>query len=109
MLMHLPGGNKTSGRLNEVLNAAIQRLSNELERSSTWNQCKEMAEHREFTIAIGVQVSFCDPRSPLHSDSMENTNGLLRQYLPKNADIGLITQQQCHTIAAELNLGHARP
>ena len=62
-----------------------------------------MAEHKAFTIATGVQVYFCDPRGPWQRGSNENTNGLLRQYLPKNADFKPITQEQLDAIAAELN------
>ena len=50
-----------------------------------------------------MQVFFCDPRSPWQRGSNENTNGLLRQYLPKNVDFKPITQEQLDAIAAELN------
>jgi IS30 family transposase len=62
-----------------------------------------MAEHIKFTVDTGVQVYFCDPRSPWQRGSNENTNGLLRQYLPKGADLGQLDQAALDAIAAELN------
>ncbi len=62
-----------------------------------------MAEHTRFTVDTGVQVSFCDPRSPWQRGSNENTNGLLRQDLPRGADLGQFDQAALDAIAAELN------
>jgi IS30 family transposase len=62
-----------------------------------------MAEHTQFTIDSGVQVYFCDPRSPWQRGTNENTNGLLRQYLPKGGDLRQFDQAALDAIAAELN------
>jgi IS30 family transposase len=62
-----------------------------------------MAQHQQFTIATGVQVYFCDPKSPWQRGSNENTNGLLRQYLPRRLDFRTLTQTDFDAIAAELN------
>ena len=62
-----------------------------------------MAEHLRFTIDSGVQVYFCDPRSPWQRGTNENTNGLLRQYLPKGGDLRQFDQAALDAIAAELN------
>ena len=62
-----------------------------------------MAEHARFTVDTGVAVYFCDPRSPWQRGSNENTNGLLRQYLPKSSDLGQLDQAALDAIAAELN------
>ena len=62
-----------------------------------------MAEHTKFTVDTGVQVYFCDPRSPWQRGSNENTNGLLRQYLSKSGDLRQFDQATLDAIAAELN------
>jgi IS30 family transposase len=87
----------------EQLTAMISRLPLELRKSLTWDQGKEMAEHARFTIETGLPVFFCDPHSPWQRGSNENTNGLLRQYWPKGADLRQVTQDECDAIALRLN------
>ena len=72
-------------------------------RSLTWDQGKEMHAHKRFTVATNVQVYFCDPRSPWQRGSNENTNGLLRQYLPRGTDFSRISQSYLNAIALRLN------
>ena len=102
VLFPLPDGFRAD-RMRPELTTAILRLPQQLRRSLTWDQGREMAEHLRFTIDSGVQVYFCDPRSPWQRGTNENTNGLLRQYLPKSGDLRRFDQAALDAIAAELN------
>lgn len=94
---------KDSATVVAALAQQICRLPEELRRSLTWDQGKEMARHRSFTLATDVQVYFCDPRSPWQRGSNENTNGLLRQYLPRGTNFSHLSQSQLNAIAMRLN------
>ena len=105
MLVRLPHGRRAED-VKVALIAAIRRLPVALRRSLTWDQGKEMGQHVRFTVATGVQIYFCDPRSPWQRGTNENTNGLLRQYYPNGVDLSPVTQAQLDRTAAALN---ARP
>jgi len=102
MLVKIPG-RRTAEEVNAALTAKVQTLPAALKRSLTWDQGKEMAEHAQFTIDTGVQVYFCDPRSPWQRGSNENTNGLLRQYFPKGKSMAGHTQAHLDQVADQLN------
>jgi transposase, IS30 family len=103
ILVRLPSGNHQADVVADALTAAITTLPKQLTKSLTWDQGHEMADHARFTIATGIQVYFCDPKSPWQRGSNENTNGLLRQYLPKRLDFRTLSQADLDAIAQELN------
>ena len=102
MLIALPDGH-ASHKVVAALTQHITTLPDQLRRSLTWDQGKEMAEHLTFTVDSGVQVYFCDPKSPWQRGTNENTNGLLRQYFPKGTDLRAVSQDDLDAVAAELN------
>jgi IS30 family transposase len=102
MLFPLPDGH-TAESVRVALAKKIRALPLELRRSLTWDQGHEMAQHAQFTIDTGVQVYFCDPKSPWQRGSNENTNRLLRQYLPKTTDLSKVTASELNAIARSLN------
>src|SRR6266403_3026419 len=94
---------KDTAAVVAALSQQIRRLPTSLRRSLTWDRGLEMARHKSFTVATNVKVYFCDPHSPWQRGTNENTNRLLRQYLPKRADLSGYTQSQLDTIALRLN------
>ena len=102
LLLRLPNG-RTAPAVRRALSRKIRTLPVQLRRSLTWDQGKEMAEHVRFSVESGVQVYFCDPSSPWQRGTNENTNGLLRQYFPKSADLSKPTQRQLDAVARRLN------
>jgi IS30 family transposase len=87
----------------DALGRRVRTLPRELRTTLTWDRGKELAEHKRFTIATDVKVYFCDPRSPWQRGTNENTNGLLRQYLPKYGDLSRHSQSELNAIARQLN------
>jgi IS30 family transposase len=102
LLGHLPGGH-TAEEVRDVLVPLMQTLPGHLRGSLTWDQGCEMAAHKQFTVATGVPVYFCDPHSPWQRGSNENTNGLLRQYFPKSTDLSVHSPEDLEHVAQQLN------
>ena len=86
MLLHLPDGH-TADNVADAMIAKIATLPEQLRRSLTWDQGIEMAGTPRSPRRPGWTIYFCDPHSPWQRGSNENTNGLLRQYLPKGTDL----------------------
>jgi IS30 family transposase len=101
MLVKLPRKDTTT--VVAALAKHVRKLPEELRRSLTWDQGKEMHAHKRFTVATNVQVYFCDPRSPWQRGSNENTNGLVRQYFPRGTNFSRISQAYLNAIALRLN------
>ena len=101
MLVKVPG--KDTATVVAALSRHVCQLPATLRRSLTWDRGLEMAQDKSFTMATDVQVYFCDPQSPWQRGSNENTNGLLRQYLPKKSDLSQFTQSDLDEIALRLN------
>jgi transposase, IS30 family len=101
MLVKVPS--KDTATVVAALSQHVRQLPATLRRSLTWDRGLEMAQHKSFTVATDVKVYFCDPQSPWQRGSNENTNGLLRQYLPKKTDLSGYSQLDLDQIALRLN------
>jgi len=95
--------NKKTETVVDALIKQAHELPNELYKSLTWDRGTEMAGHQRFTLETDIQVYFCDPASPWQRGSNENTNRLLRDYLPKGTDLSVHSQAKLNWIARELN------
>lgn len=98
---------KVANRKSDTVIAAlidqIQRLPDQVYKSLTWDRGVEMKSHEKFTMATDIKVYFCDPQSPWQRGTNENTNRLLRDYLPKGTDLSSHTQEELDDIAIQLN------
>jgi IS30 family transposase len=101
MLVKVDGKDTTT--VVDALTAQVQTLPAKLQASLTWDRGMELADHRRFTVATDVAVYFCDPRSPWQRGTNENTNGLLRQYFPRQTDLSVHSQADLDAVAARLN------
>ena len=95
--------NKETLTVVSALTKHAKKLPTELYKSLTWDRGKELAAHRQFTLATDIDVYFCDPQSPWQRGSNENTNGLLRQYFPKGTDLSVHSQAHLNKVARQLN------
>ena len=102
MLLHLEGDH-TAETVRDAMVAKVKTLPEHLVKSITWDQGSEMAQHAQFTVDTGVDVYFCDPHSPWQRGSNENTNGLLRQWMPKGTDLSVHTEADLDAFAYKLN------
>jgi IS30 family transposase len=113
MLVRVDG--KDTESVVKALGEQIRRLPKTMMATLTWDRGPEMAAHKSFTVATDVSVYFCDPKSPWQRGTSENTNRLLRQYLPRRTDLSVYDQAALDLIALKLNtrprktLGYSTP
>lgn len=96
-------GSWTAQRVGDALIAVLSALPPTLRRTLTWDQGNELFHHERIERSTGTKIYFADPHSPWQRGTNENTNGLLRQYLPKGADLGTISDRRLREVADELN------
>src|SRR5947209_18163147 len=92
-----------AGAVRNAIADTITTLPEQLRRSLTWDQGIEMAQHVQLRFDTGLQIYFCDPRSPWQRGTNENTNGLLRQYFPRGTDLARHSAEEHEAVAAALN------
>jgi IS30 family transposase len=95
--------NRSTKSVVTALIRQARKLPDELYKSLTWDRGKELADHKRFTLATNIAVYFCDPQSPWQRGSNENSNRLLRQYLPRGIDLAPYSQAGLNKIARQLN------
>jgi IS30 family transposase len=101
MLVRVEG--KDTESVVRALGEQIRRLPKTMMATLTWDRGMEMAAHKSFTVATDVAVYFCDPKSPWQRGTSENTNRLLRQYLPRKTNLSVYDQADLDLIALKLN------
>jgi IS30 family transposase len=106
---------KDAVSVRQSLALAFCQLPKELALSLTYDQGKEMSQHKQFTIDTNIQVYFAHPSSPWERGTNENTNGLIRQYFPKGTDFTTVSEEHIKRVERELNdrprkiLGYLKP
>ena len=101
-LLHLPDGH-TADKVADAVITELSPLPAWFAKTLTWDRGREMTRHRTITEQTGIDVYFADPSSPQQRPSNENTNGLIREYLPKGTDLSTHSRADLTTIADALN------
>lgn len=94
---------KDAGSVRKAYGKELGSLPKEIAKTLTYDQGKEMSEHKQFTIDTGIQVYFAHPGSPWERGTNENTNGLIRQYFPKGTDFSKVSAREIKRVQRELN------
>ena len=95
--------NATTKAVVDSFSAVLNREPAAMRKTMTYDQGREMYAHKILTERTGVQIYFADPHSPWQRGSNENTNGLLRQYMPKGSDLSIYSHDELDAIALSLN------
>ncbi len=101
-LVHLPDGWHAEA-VAAALSTKLATLPSWFAKTLTWDRGTEMARHADLTATTGIKVYFADPASPHQRPSNENTNGLLREYMPKGTDLSVHSEADLEAIAKQLN------
>lgn len=102
-VMIMPLRNKDAASVCRALIRAFKDVPVHMRKTLTYDNGREMAEHLTFTMASKMQVYFCDPHSPWQRGSVENINGLIREYFPKGTDFSQVTKGQIAKVEWRLN------
>ena len=97
------GNQKDALSVRKAYAEAFKTIPDEMRKTLTYDQGKEMSEHQQFTIDTGMQVFFAHPASPWERGTNENTNGLIRQYFPKGTDFSQISEDEIKKVQRKLN------
>jgi transposase, IS30 family len=97
------GNQKDAVSVRKAYAEAFKTVPDELRKTLTYDQGKEMSEHQQFTIDTGMQVFFAHPGSPWERGTNENTNGLIRQYFPKGTDFVQVSEDEIKKVQRKLN------
>lgn len=103
IVLLVPLKNKTAEEVRKAFSKVVKTIPSELMKSLTYDQGREMAQHKRFTKETNVQVYFCHPKSPWQRGTNENTNRLLRQYFPKNTDFTKVPLTELKRVQRSLN------
>lgn len=102
-LLLVPLTAKDAYSVREAFEQALIDLPAQMKRSMTYDNGKEMSEHKLFTANTKMQVYFCHPHSPWERGTCENTNGLIRQYFPKGTDFTQVSLEEIRLAQDQLN------
>jgi len=99
----VPLKNRTAEEVRKEFAREMKYLPTQLKRSLTYDQGREMAEHKLFTRDTKMKVYFAHPASPWERGTNENTNGLIRQFFPKGTDFNKISWREIKKVQDMLN------
>lgn len=97
------GGKRDAITVRKAIAKSVKTLPKELKKTLTYDQGKEMSEHKKFVISTGMTVYFAHPASPWERGTNENTNGLIRQYFPKGTEFDKVSVREIKRVQRQLN------